>query len=119
MKLFFEIFVLFVVVVTGWFVYQNYWDDLVYILFSDEPNYVLYIDDVALQVTVADNKEERIKGLSGVSSLGDFEGKLFIFDESNYHGIWMKDMRIPIDILWFNEDLELVDYKENVSPDSR
>lgn len=114
----YELIVIFIVALTWLFVYNNYWDDLMAFLFSEEPMYVVYLDDVAIEVTVADDKEERIQGLSGVAELGDFEGKLFVFDEADFHGIWMKDMYIPIDILWFDEELRLVHEERNVTPDT-
>lgn len=114
----YEIIVIFIIALAWLFVYQNYWDDLMAFLFSEEPVFVVYLDDVAIEVTIADDRAERIQGLSGVTELGDFEGKLFIFDESDTHGIWMKDMNIPIDILWFDEDLRLVHSESNVTPDT-
>ncbi len=118
MRLLLELFIIFVIVSTCFFVYQNYWDDLKYILFSVEPSYVVYVGDVALEVTVADEQSERISGLSGTVSLDDYEGKLFIYETSGQHGIWMRDMLIPIDIFWFNDDLELVHYEKNITPNT-
>jgi len=54
-------------------------------------------------VSIADDEAERIKGLAGVASLGPQEGKLFDFDTEEKWGIWMKGMKIPIDIIWLNE----------------
>lgn len=108
-----------IIIATVWvLIYQTYWDDLVAFLFEREPEYVAYFGDVAIKVTVADDYEERIQGLSGVTELDEFEGKLFIFDEAGQHGIWMKDMLIPLDIIWFNDDLEVIHIEENVTPDT-
>ena len=41
---------------------------------------------------------------------------LFIFKKEDIHGIWMKDMQFPIDILWLDSGYEVVDIAENVSP---
>lgn len=105
-------------VVMALYLYQNYWDDLRYALFSDEPVHTIYLASVAIDVTVADETDERIAGLSGVSGLRDLEGKLFIFDADGKHGIWMKDMLIPIDILWIDKNLKVIHIVENASPDS-
>lgn len=72
----------------------------------------------AFNVIFADTPETRIKGLSGVSSLRNSEGMLFVFPESGLHGFWMKDMLFSIDILWIGADKRVVHIEEGVSPDS-
>jgi len=118
MKSIYELFILAVVAVTWLLIYQNFGDNIKNFFSSGEPTYVVYLSDVALEVTVADEPHERIQGLSGVESLRDFEGKLFIFDVEDYYGIWMKDMLIPIDVMWFNNDLRLVHIERNMTPDT-
>jgi uncharacterized membrane protein (UPF0127 family) len=118
MRFFFETAILIIFAITAVFLYQNYWDDVRYALFGDEPVHTIFIGSTALQVTVADEPEERMLGLSGVSSLRDFEGKLFIFDTDERHGIWMKDMLFPIDIIWIDKNLRVVHIQENALPAS-
>ena len=79
---------------------------------------VIHIDDVPIRVELAISERERILGLSGRKSLEDVKGLLFIFPETDYHGIWMKDMHFPIDIIWISEDFRVVSIAKNVSPDS-
>lgn len=105
-------------VVLGSYVYINYGDDIRTAFFEDAGEYRIYIGDTAMRVTVADTEAERRQGLSGVEALGDLEGKLFIFDQSDYYGIWMKDMLFPIDIIWLNDQLEVIHFETNVSPDT-
>lgn len=76
------------------------------------------IGESTFQVTVADDRKEREKGLSGTEQLLPEEGKLFIFDYEYTHGFWMKDMSYAIDIVWFNKEYELVHVAENVQPES-
>ncbi len=118
MRFLFETIVVIVCAFTALFLYQQYWDNLKYALFGDEPLYSIYVGSTAVEVSVADDHEERTLGLSGKASLRELEGKLFIFDTDAKHGIWMKDMFFPIDIIWFSKDLEVVHTVENVSPDS-
>ncbi len=87
-------------------------------LFGQADEYTIYVNRVAFSVAVADDKAERQQGLSGVEGLPTYGGKLFIFDTAAKHGIWMKDMKIPLDILWFDENFTLVHIEENVSPDT-
>lgn len=116
-RLFTDIVILLTAVVLIIYLYQNYWDDLSVYLFGEQEN-TIFLNDVSLTVTIADESEERVLGLSGVESLGPTEGKLFIFDQEDYYGIWMKDMLFPIDILWVNNDMTIVHIEENVTPDT-
>ena len=87
------------------------------------------IGNVPVRVDIADTSEERTRGLSGVASLGENSGLLLVFDEHGAHGIWMKDMRFPIDIIWIaassetsssggSEVFRVVDIKKNARPES-
>jgi len=71
-----------------------------------------------LKVIVVEDERERAQGLSGRESLEPTEGMLFIFPESAYHGIWMKDMRLSIDIIWIDASGRIVDIAPVVHPDS-
>lgn len=71
-----------------------------------------------VSVEVFDTKALRTKGLSGRASLPTNGGALFIFDESDYHGIWMKDMSLSLDIIWIDEGLEIVHIEKNVHPNT-
>ena len=61
---------------------------------------------------------ERRCGLSGRKGLDSGEGMLFVFKEAKRHGIWMKGMRFPIDIIWLDADGRVADIARNVSADS-
>ena len=99
------------------FLYGRFSDQIFTYLFGEQ-HQAIAVDDVSLIVTYADTVEEREQGLSGVDQLDDREGKLFFFDQEDYYGFWMKDMLIPIDIIWINNNLEVVHIEENVAPDS-
>lgn len=79
---------------------------------------IVNIGDHNLVATVADSPLERQRGLSGTTFLNNKNGMLFKFDVADEHGIWMKDMLIPIDIIWIDEQNRVVSIKENVSPDT-
>src|SRR3990172_7583474 len=55
---------------------------------------------VNLTVEVARTSAEQIRGLSGRPDLKPGHGMLFVYDRPQSVGIWMKDMRFPLDILW-------------------
>jgi uncharacterized membrane protein (UPF0127 family) len=116
MKILLDIFIIIILFFTGFYFYTQYWDSIKYAFFGPEVQYTIYLGSKALNVTIADEPEERIQGLSGVTSLTDFNGKLFIFDTDEKHGIWMKDMLFPIDIIWIDKNLMVIDIAENVDP---
>ncbi|MFZ3020420.1 MAG: DUF192 domain-containing protein [Minisyncoccia bacterium] len=64
------------------------------------------------------SESERTIGLSGTNKLEPNQGLLFVFPENDYWGIWMKDMKYPIDIIWLTEKGEVSYIKQNVSPDT-
>lgn len=78
----------------------------------------LAIGSVQIDVAVADSFEERVKGLSGLPELGKNRGLIFAYSHKDTHGIWMKDMHFPIDIIWLDEELRVVDIEKDVSPDT-
>lgn len=76
------------------------------------------IGETSVTLDISDNEITRLKGLSGVVSIPKNHGMLFIFENSDYHGIWMKDMNFSIDIIWLNEYTEVVYIEKNISPDT-
>lgn len=69
-------------------------------------------------VGVAKTETEREKGLSGVKSLSENHGKLFIFERSDKYGFWMKDMNFSIDIIWISSDFKIVGLQKSLSPET-
>jgi len=69
------------------------------------------VADKTFNVRVADTGASRAKGLMHETYLDDDDGMLFVFDEENYHGIWMKNTHIPLDCVWINESGIVVDIK--------
>ena len=69
-----------------------------------------------LSVEVMVKDEDRAMGLMFRPSLPRDRGMLFIFERSEFHGIWMKNCRFPIDIVWLDEDKKVVHVAESVPP---
>jgi len=66
---------------------------------------------ITVNVEVADTPEERILGLSYRTSLGDYSGMLFLFDDVSNTPFTMKDMKIPLDIIFIDSNNVIVDIK--------
>jgi uncharacterized membrane protein (UPF0127 family) len=69
-----------------------------------------------LQVEVMVKDEDRAMGLMFRPSLALDRGMLFRFEESEFHGIWMKNCKFPIDILWLDEARTVVHVADSVPP---
>jgi len=116
-RIIFDIIVFATTIGVIFYLYQAYGFSTITYIFG-QPKDTIFINDIAVEVTIADTAEERRQGLSGVEYLPEREGKLFLFDEQGYYGFWMRDMNFPIDIFWINENLEIVHIAENVLPES-
>lgn len=68
-----------------------------------------------LQLLLAKTPQQQQIGLSEHKSLPKDQGMLFIFAQADYHPFWMKNMKIPIDIL-FIKDKKIVTIHENAQP---
>lgn len=69
-----------------------------------------------LQAEVMVKDEDRAMGLMFRPSLASDRGMLFVFETRDFHGIWMKNCRFPIDILWLDEQKSVVHVAEAVPP---
>lgn len=59
---------------------------------------------------------EQERGLSGRSSIPDNYGMLFVFAKADRYGFWMKDMLVPIDIIWLSDFGTIIKVDASVAP---
>lgn len=64
-------------------------------------------------VTTAEAQE---RGLGGRSSIPSNYGMLFVFNTPDRYGFWMKDMLVPIDIIWLTKEGRVVAVDASISP---
>jgi len=76
------------------------------------------IGSVKIEATVAGTETERAKGMSGKVYVADNQGMLFVFPHDAKWQIWMKDMKVPIDIVWLDASKKVVSLRKNVPPSS-
>ena len=69
-----------------------------------------------LKTEVMVRDEDRAMGLMFRPSLPLDQGMLFVFEESEFHGIWMKNCKFPIDILWLDDRKTIVHLEQGVPP---
>ena len=79
---------------------------------------VMAVGNTVLQVEIAQTPEQKATGLSHRPALAEGRGMLFIFDTDGGHGIWMKDMQFPIDIIWIDAAMKVVHIEKSVAPDT-
>lgn len=70
------------------------------------------------EVAVADTDNERQRGLSGRANLASDHGMLFVFDQSDRHCMWMKDMKFAIDMVWLDDSGVVVEHARGVGPET-
>lgn len=70
------------------------------------------IGDKKYKVEIADTPEKQEKGLMGRKSLPENQGMLFIYDEPQDLSYWMKDTFISLDIIFIDDDMEVVSVKQ-------
>ena len=77
---------------------------------------ILQIGGDRFFVEVADDPGERSQGLMYREQLDRDKGMLFVFDEDALHYMWMKNTRIPLDMVWISGDQEVVHIEKNIQP---
>ena len=69
-----------------------------------------------VQVQIADDQSARVLGLSGIESLEQDQGLLFLHETTDTQRYWMKDMLIPIDLIWIDGN-KVAGFVENAQPE--
>ena len=67
-------------------------------------------------VEIADNTAEITKGLMFRKAMSQNEGMFFVFDSEEIRSFWMKNTYIPLDIIFINSQMEVIDIKVNAQP---
>ena len=82
-------------------------------IISDDDNYTT---GIPVYVDVANDPKEQSKGLMFRKSMEWNTGMLFVNDDVKYLAFWMKNTYIPLDMIFVDKDLRIVDIKEDVQP---
>ncbi|HOW35109.1 MAG TPA: DUF192 domain-containing protein [Candidatus Omnitrophota bacterium] len=69
-----------------------------------------------IDVEIASRKEDLIKGLQFRTSLDKNSGMLFVFPGPDVVRFWMKDTKIPLDMIWMDEDKKVIFIETDVPP---
>jgi uncharacterized protein len=77
---------------------------------------VILPNGTVIHVEIAANDEMRAQGLMYRDRLRDGTGMLFFFPADGEYPFWMKNTRIPLDMIWIDAQRRVVHIKENVPP---
>jgi uncharacterized membrane protein (UPF0127 family) len=71
---------------------------------------------IKIDIEIADNDYERQLGLMNRRSMEQMQGMLFIFPQQRYQSFWMLNTMFSLDILFINNDKEIVTIHKNTTP---
>jgi uncharacterized membrane protein (UPF0127 family) len=77
---------------------------------------VIFPDGFVVKVEIADDSDTRAQGLMYRDHLGPGLGMLFFFPESGEYPFWMKNTRIPLDMIWIDADRRIAHVTSDVPP---
>ncbi|VAW32793.1 hypothetical protein MNBD_CPR01-263 [hydrothermal vent metagenome] len=70
----------------------------------------------SMRFEIATTTSAQERGLGGRINIPDNYGMLFVFTTSKKYGFWMKDMKVPIDIIWLSDKGVILGVEKSVSP---
>ena len=82
----------------------------------DFPIGTIKIDETFIEVQIAKKEIELKTGLMFQDTLPYDQGMLFVFDEPGVKTMWMKNMQFHLDMIWFDENGNVIQITKNVPP---
>ena len=80
------------------------------------PRGTIMVDNVPLEVQIADSEPRRVRGLMFQDQLPYDQGMIFVFQEPGLYSLWMLNMQFSLDMIWFDYDGKVVHIEKNVLP---
>jgi uncharacterized membrane protein (UPF0127 family) len=74
------------------------------------------LSPVNIDIEIADDEAERMRGLMDRISMPEFAGMLFIFENDEPRSFWMKNTYISLDIIFINSNKEIVSIQKYTQP---
>ena|SRR3989338_1441751 len=99
--------VVFLILLIGYAFYKD---------FNGNSKEICVENKTCFSIEVADSLDERKIGLSDKNSIEENEGMLFIFQQEEIPGFWMKDMGFPIDIVWIDKNMKITGIEKSLEP---
>src|SRR5574341_1762372 len=89
---------------------------LLLLLLSCSASPFVHFDNVKFAVELAKTDAEKAEGLMFRESMPENQGMLFIFDDEASRNFWMKNTKIPLDMIFLDKDMVVVEIKSNIPP---
>jgi len=80
------------------------------------PRGTIKIDDIPLQVQIADTEPRRVRGLMFQDQLPYDQGMIFVFEQPGLYSLWMLNMHFALDMIWFDSQGNIVHMEKDVPP---
>jgi uncharacterized protein len=77
---------------------------------------VILPDGFVVGIEIANEEELRAQGLMFRDHLAPDAGMLFFFPEEGEYPFWMKNTKIPLDMIWIDSNRKVVHVKHDVPP---
>ena len=87
--------------------------------FKHEGQLSIYLADhpiKILAIEIADDQEQISQGLMFRTKMEDDQGMLFIYPDAAPRQFWMKNTRIPLDIIYLDKDKRILNIVEHAKP---
>lgn len=83
---------------------------------TEFPRGTIKIDEVVLEVQIADTDPRRTRGLMFQEALPFDQGMIFVWEGEERRSIWMLNMQFSLDIMWIDSSGNIVHIEKNVPP---
>ena len=80
------------------------------------PNTKCNLSEHKLDIMLARSFNERAKGLMYYESLEPKKGMLFVYSSPRMMSFWMLNTKIPLDLIFFDQSLQITEWIENMEP---
>ena len=80
------------------------------------PMGTIKVDEIPLEVQIADTEPRRVRGLMFQDQLPYDQGMIFVFDKPGLYSLWMLNMQFSLDMIWFDQEGKVVHIEKDISP---
>lgn len=76
----------------------------------------LKLEQTEITLAIADTPELQKQGFMNTQKIPAKQGMIFIYTEEKPRSFWMKNTYAPLDIIFLNQNLEIINISHNTSP---
>jgi uncharacterized membrane protein (UPF0127 family) len=76
----------------------------------------LKLEQTEITLAIADTPELQAKGFMNIQKIPANQGMIFTYSEEKLRSFWMKNTYIPLDIIFLNQNLEIINISHNTPP---